>query len=216
MGRNDDGSLQQSTDPRGLVARAEQDAAGRTATTIANRVDDAPSSLIADDDQILRFVSVSERRTRHWVKAPPCEHRRCGDGEDPTTKHGSRRATTAWPWRPALATRGSARACCSGRRRIPTPPAARTWSPTPTTPNGGRAAGDLAEGPKPAPSTRATTTPQAGARSAGRRGDPVPPASCEPARWAAIRARGAHFLYSPRNQPPPRRSVDSSPRRSLR
>ena len=52
---NTDGTLKEITDPKALVTRTEYDALGRRTRTIANYDDGSPSSLTADDDQVVIY-----------------------------------------------------------------------------------------------------------------------------------------------------------------
>ena len=68
---NTDGTLKETTDPRGLVTRQEYDALGRVTATIANYVNGAPSGsptvATSVDDNFTRFVYVDGLRTKMWV-----------------------------------------------------------------------------------------------------------------------------------------------------
>jgi len=62
-----DGTVQQTTDPRGLVTRTLYDQAGRAVATIRNYVNGTPSGVTGDDDVYTRFTYSAGRMTEMWV-----------------------------------------------------------------------------------------------------------------------------------------------------
>ncbi len=61
------GTVQDVTDPRGLVMRTERDDARRTTATIRNYVNGTPSSSTGDDDVYTRYEYTDGLRTKIWV-----------------------------------------------------------------------------------------------------------------------------------------------------
>ncbi|MFO0826742.1 MAG: RHS repeat-associated core domain-containing protein [Phycisphaerales bacterium] len=64
---DDDGSVLETTDPRGKKRRTLHDALGRTTATISNYVDGTPSSPTGDDDVYVRQSYANGLRTKYWV-----------------------------------------------------------------------------------------------------------------------------------------------------
>ncbi len=63
---NTDGTVQDVTDPKGIVARTEYDAGGRVTRRIANYVDGTPGGGAADDeDQTIRFEYTNGLQTKY-------------------------------------------------------------------------------------------------------------------------------------------------------
>jgi RHS repeat-associated protein len=62
-----DGTVQDVTDPKALVARTLYDDAGRTVATIRNYVNGTPSGPTGDDDVFTRYTYVDGLRTEIWV-----------------------------------------------------------------------------------------------------------------------------------------------------
>ncbi len=63
---NTDGTVQDVTDPKGIVSRTEYDAAGRTTAKISNYVDGTPGGGAADDeDQTIRFEYTNGLQTKY-------------------------------------------------------------------------------------------------------------------------------------------------------
>ena len=64
---NEDGTLDQVTDPRAKVTRTLYDDLGRTVTTIQNYVNGTSSGATADDDLVTRFEYTNGLQTKMWV-----------------------------------------------------------------------------------------------------------------------------------------------------
>ncbi|MBL9000276.1 MAG: hypothetical protein JNK25_03995, partial [Phycisphaerae bacterium] len=63
---NTDGTVQDVTDPKGIVARTEYDAAGRVTKRIANYADGSPGGGAADDeDQVIRYEYTNGLQTKY-------------------------------------------------------------------------------------------------------------------------------------------------------
>jgi RHS repeat-associated protein len=64
---NDNGTLKEVTDPKGLVTRTEYDAAGRRTAEIRNYVNGTPSGDNGDDDVYTRYTYANGLQTEMWV-----------------------------------------------------------------------------------------------------------------------------------------------------
>jgi RHS repeat-associated protein len=64
---NTDGTLQEVTDPKGLVTRTLYDTEGRRTAVISNYVNGTPSGETGADDNIVRYEYTSGNTTRLWV-----------------------------------------------------------------------------------------------------------------------------------------------------
>jgi len=64
---NDDGHREDVTDPMGRVSRTEYDDLGRVTASIANYVNNVPSSATGDDDIFTRTAYTDGLRTKYWV-----------------------------------------------------------------------------------------------------------------------------------------------------
>jgi RHS repeat-associated protein len=77
---NDDGTVLDVTDPRGLVARTLYDALGRKTATIANYVNGTPSGANNDDDVYTRYEYTNGLMTAMWSDLDGDDVQDAGEG----------------------------------------------------------------------------------------------------------------------------------------
>ncbi|MBK8172704.1 MAG: hypothetical protein IPK60_20535 [Sandaracinaceae bacterium] len=86
---NTDGTLQKTTDPKGIVALTEYDAMGRTTRTISNWVDGTAGGSSSDEDQVVAYGYTDGLQTSITADLPSPETDQVTTCTFGTTKGGS-------------------------------------------------------------------------------------------------------------------------------